>query len=137
MSISGANLLLKTLKKLSVQKNEFKKQDDSKVTYARKISKDEAKINWNLDADKIVAHIHGLSPNPGAWFEHKGDRFKVFKVIKSSLSGKPGTIMDENLNIACKSNSIQILELQKQGKNKQTVKEFLLGYKINSGTILV
>ena len=136
LSISGANLLLKTLKKLSVQKNEFKKQDDSKVTYARKISKDEAKINWNLDADKIVAHIHGLSPNPGAWFEHKGDRFKVFKVIKSSLSGKPGTIMNENLNIACKSNSIQILELQKQGKNKQTTKEFLLGYKINNGTIL-
>jgi len=137
LSIFGANLLIEILKKMSVKKIEFNKQDDSKATYAKKISKDETKINWNLEADKIIAHIHGLSPNPGAWFEHKGDRFKVFKATKSSLSGKPGTVMDENLNVACKSNSIQILELQKQGKNKQTIKEFLLGYKINNGTILV
>ena len=58
-------------------------------------------------------------------------------MTKSSLSGKPGTVMNENLNVACKSNSIQILELQKQGKKKQTVKEFLLGYKIDKGIILV
>ena len=103
----------------------------------KKISKDETRINWNLEADKVIAHIQGLSPSPGAWFEHKGDRFKVFKATKSSLSGKPGTVMDENLNVACKSNSIQILELQKQGKNKQTAKEFLLGYKINKGITLV
>ena len=137
LSIFGANLLVETLKKLSAEKIEFKKQDDSKVTYARKISKDETRINWNLEADKIIAHIHGLSPSPGAWFEYKGDRFKVFKATKSSLSGKPGTVMNENLNVACKSNSIQILELQKQGKKKQTVKEFLLGYKIDKGIILV
>ena len=137
LSISGANLLVETLKKLSSQKIEFKKQDDSKVTYAKKINKDETKINWNLEADKIIAHIHGLSPSPGAWFEHNGSRFKVFKATKSSLSGKPGTVMDRNLNVACNSNSVQILELQKQGKKKQTVKEFLLGYKINKETILV
>ena len=137
LSIFGANLLVETLKKISVGKVEFKKQDTNKVTYAKKISKDETRINWNLEADKIIAHIHGLSPNPGAWFEHKGDRFKVFKATKSSLSEKPGTVIDENLNVACKSNSIQILELQKQGKNKQTVKEFLLGYKINKGETLV
>ena len=137
LSIFGANLLVETLKKISVGKVEFKKQDTNKVTYAKKISKDETRINWNLEADNIIAHIHGLSPNPGAWFEHKGDRFKVFKATKSSLSEKPGTVIDENLNVACKSNSIQILELQKQGKNKQTVKEFLLGYKINKGEILV
>ena len=136
LSISGANLLIETLKKLSIEKIEFKKQDDSKVTYARKISKDETRINWNLEADKIIAHIHGLSPSPGAWFEYKGDRFKVFKATKSSLSGKPGTVMNENLNVACKSNSIQILELQRQGKNKQTAKEFLLGKKIGAGSIL-
>ena len=137
LSISGANLLVETLKKLTIEKIEFKKQDDSKATYAKKINKDETRINWNLEADKIIAHIHGLSPSPGAWFEHKGDRFKVLKATKSSLLGKPGTIMDENLNVACKSNSIQILELQKQGKNRQSTKEFLLGYKINNGTILV
>jgi len=137
LSVAGADLLFETLKNLRNKKIELKKQDDSKATYAKKISKNETRINWNLEADEVIAHIHGLSPNPGAWFEHKGDRFKVFKAIKSSSSGKPGTVIDGNLNVACKSNSIQILELQKQGKNKQTVKEFLLGYKINNGSILV
>jgi len=137
LSVAGADLLFETLKNLRNKKIELKKQDDSKATYAKKISKDETRINWNLEADEVIAHIHGLSPNPGAWFEHKGDRFKVFKAIKSSSSGKPGAVIDGNLNVACKSNSIQILELQKQGKNKQTVKEFLLGYKINNGSILV
>ena len=137
LSVAGADLLFETLKNLRNKKIELKKQDDSKATYAKKISKNETRINWNLEADEVIAHIHGLSPNPGAWFEHKDDRFKVFTAIKSSSSGKPGTVIDGNLNVACKSNSIQILELQKQGKNKQTVKEFLLGYKINNGSILV
>ena len=137
LSITGADLLIKTLKNLVGKKIEFKKQDDNKATYAKKIKKEETRINWNLESDKVIAHIHGLSPNPGAWFEHKGDRFKVFKAIKSLSSGKPGAIIDENLNVACKSNSIQILELQKQGKKKQTAKEFLLGYKINRGSILI
>ena len=74
-----------------------------------------------------------MSPYPGAWFEHKNERFKVLRANKSLLSGNPGTLLDENLIVACKSNSIQILELQKQGKNKQTAKEFLLGNKIISG----
>jgi methionyl-tRNA formyltransferase len=137
LSVIGADLLVETLKNLRNKKIELKKQDDNKATYAKKINKDETRINWDLEADKVIAHILGLSPNPGAWFEHKGCRFKVFKAIKSSSSGKPGTVIDGNLNVACKSNSVQILELQKQGKNKQTVKEFLLGYKINNGSILV
>jgi methionyl-tRNA formyltransferase len=55
---------------------------------------------------------------------------------KFSASGKPGTLLDENLTIACKSDSIQILEIQRQGKNKQATKDFLLGKKISKGTIL-
>ena len=84
----------------------------------------------------MVSHIHGLSPNPGAWFEHENERFKVLRANKSSSSGKPGMLLDENLIIACKSDSIQILEIQRQGKNKQTAKDFLLGKKINKGSVL-
>jgi len=137
LSVIGANLLIETLQNLKNGKVEFKKQMHSKATYAKKISKSETRINWNLDADNVVAHIHGLSPTPGAWFVHKGDRFKVFKANKSSAKGKPGSVIDENLTVACKTNSVQILELQKQGKNKQTIKEFLLGHKINNGSILI
>ena len=131
LSILGASLLIKTLQNLKNGKVEFKKQAQAEATYAKKISKNETRINWNLDAEIVMAHIHGLSPTPGAWFEYKGDRFKVLKVSKSLSNGKPGTVMDENLTIACKSNSVQILELQKEGKNKQTVREFLLGNKIS------
>ena len=84
----------------------------------------------------MLAHIHGLSPSPGAWFEYKNERFKVLRANKSSENGNPGTLLDENLTIACKSDSIQILELQRQGKNKQTAKDFLLGKKIRKGSIL-
>ena len=90
-----------------------------------------------MDAIKLLNHIHGLSPNPGAWFELKGERFKVLKAKISSKYGTPGIVLDENLTVGCKSNSIQILELQRQGKNKQTANEFLLGKKIGKGSILV
>ncbi len=137
LSILGAELLIYTLQNLINGKVKLINQIHAQATYAKKISKDETKINWNLDSDFVLAHIHGLSPWPGAWFEYKGDRFKVLKATKSLLSGKMGTVIDDNLTIACKSNSIQILELQKEGKNKQTTKEFLLGNKINKGVNLI
>ena len=89
-----------------------------------------------LDANKVIAHIHGLSPSPGAWFEYENERFKILQASQSSASGNPGTLLDENLTVACKSYSIQILEIQRQGKNKQTTKSFLLGKKISKGSIL-
>ena len=58
------------------------------------------------------------------------------RASKSLSSGNPGTILDESLTIACKSGSIEILEIQRQGKNKQAIKDFLLGKKINKGTVL-
>ena len=137
LSILGANLLIKTLQNFKNGKVKFKKQIHVDATYAKKINKNETRINWDLDSEVVLAHIHGLSPSPGAWFEYKGNRFKVLKANKFSASGKIGTVIDENLTIACKSNSIQILELQKEGKNKQTTKEFLLGNKINRGDILI
>tara|TARA_B110000014_G_scaffold44480_1_gene29440 strand:+ start:21 stop:941 length:921 start_codon:yes stop_codon:yes gene_type:complete len=137
LSEAGANLLVKSLKNLEIKNLEFKEQIHSNATYAKKIDKSETKINWNLDANKVLAHIHGLSPNPGAWFEYKKERFKVLKAKISLINGKPGFVLDENLTISCKLNSIKILELQRQGKKKQTTKEFLLGNKIQNGSILV
>jgi len=132
----GANLLVENLKRLERGNLKFIDQVHSEATYAKKIDKDETKINWSLDATKVLAHIHGLSPSPGAWFEYKNERFKVLRVKISTANGKSSCVLDENLTVACKLNSIQILELQRQGKNKQTAKEFLLGKKISSGSIL-
>ena len=136
LSLIGANLLIESLKDIGDGKSKFIHQVHSESTYAKKIDKDETKINWNLDANKVLAHIHGLSPNPGAWFEYENERFKVLRAKISTLNGKSSSVLDENLTIACRANSIQILELQRQGKNKQTTKEFLQGKKISSGSIL-
>ena len=137
LSLMGANLLIESLKTVEAGTSKFIDQKHSEATYAKKIDKAEAKINWNLEANKVLSHIHGLSPSPGAWFEFENERFKVLRAKISTLNGKSSSVLDENLTIACKSNSIQILELQRQGKNKQTTKEFLLGKKIGNGSILV
>ena len=137
LSLMGADLLIESLITIKAGASKFIDQKHSEASYAKKIDKTEAKINWNLDANKVLSHIHGLSSNPGAWFEFENQRFKVLRAKISTLSGKSSSVLDENLTIACKSNSIQILELQRQGKNKQTTKEFLLGKKIGNGSILV
>ena len=135
LSVMGANLLIESLKNIEDGNPKYVDQVQSEATYAKKIDKGETKINWNLDANKVLAHIHGLSPSPGAWFEYENERFKVLRAKISTVNGKSSSVLDENLTIGCKSDSIQILELQRQGKNKQTAKEFLLGKKIIKGSI--
>jgi len=137
LSLEGANLLIQNLKNIENGNSKFIDQDHSQATYAKKIDKNETKISWNTDASKVLAYIHGLSPSPGAWFEFDKERFKILKAKLSSENGESGHVLDENLTVACRSNSIQILELQRQGKNRQATKEFLLGKKITKGTILV
>ena len=136
LSLLGANLLVESLKVIKEGNFKFIEQENSQSTYAKKIDKNETKINWNLEASKVLSHIHGLSPSPGAWFEFENERFKILKAKKTMPSGKPSSVLDENLTIACKLNSIQILELQRQGKNKQTAKDFLLGKKIKKDSTL-
>ena len=137
LSIIGANLLIESLKNIEEGNSKLIDQARSQATHAKKIDKSETKISWNLDANKVLAHIHGLSPSPGTWFEYENERYKILRAKISAATGKPSSVLDENLIVACKSNSIQILELQRQGKNKQTTKEFLLGKKITKGTILI
>ncbi len=136
LSIIGSNLLIESLKKIKEDNFKLIEQNHSEATYAKKINKNETKINWKLDANKVLAHIHGLSPNPGAWFEYEKERFKVLKAKVTADRGKPSLVLNENLIIGCKLNSIQILEIQRQGKNKQSSKEFLQGKKISKGSML-
>ncbi len=135
LSEEGANLLVNSLETIKNGNPRFIDQDNSQATYAKKIEKSETKINWNMDANKVLAHIHALSPSPGAWFEHENERFKVLRGKISLENGKSGQVLDENLTVGCGSDSIQILEIQRQGKNIQTAKEFLLGKKISKGIV--
>ena len=137
VSVETQSGILTVYPNIEEGKMEFLAQIHSEATYAKKINKNETKINWDLDANKVVSHIHGLSSNPGAWFKYENKRFKVLRVKKSSPSGAPGIVLDENLTIGCKSESIQILEIQHEGKNKQSIKDFLRGKKIGKDSILI
>ena len=80
-----------------------------------------------------MAKINGLNPNPVAWFEYKNQRYKVWKAKIVNLNGEFGKILDDNFTVACKEGAIQILQIQKEGKSKQAIDQFLLGNKINKG----
>ena len=133
LSQLGAKSLIKAMNKIFNGDTSFQEQNHKEATYAKKISKEEAKINWNNTAKTILAKINGLNPNPGAWFKYKNDRYKVWKAKIVNSSGNPGKTVDEMLTIACKEQSIKILEIQKEGKNRQQIDQFLLGNKINKG----
>ena len=118
-------------------KVKFIDQDHSKATYAKKIDKIEGQINWHNDAPSIIGQINGLFPAPGAFFNFKGERYKIIKGVIGNGSGKPGEVLTSNLEVACTNNqSIKIIEIQRQGKKPQNIQEFMLGSIIKKGSFI-
>ena len=113
--------------------NEALPQDSSQATYAHKIDKAEAKIDWQDDAQLINQKIRALNPNPGAWFEMDGKRIKVMSSKVIEMSGNPGEILDDEFIIACGQNALQPTTLKKEGKGLVTLAEFLKGNKVTAG----
>ncbi|WP_298464816.1 methionyl-tRNA formyltransferase [uncultured Erythrobacter sp.] len=111
-------------------------QDDGLATYAPKIDKAEARIDWSQPAAELVRHVHGLAPFPGAWFELDGERVKVLRAVVFEGNDEPGTVLDDNLTIACGSGSIRPLRLQRAGKPAMDLADFLRGRSVEAGTIL-
>ena len=136
LSDLSSKLILECIDEIEEGKAKFIDQDEQKATYAKKINKEEGKINWDNSAKNILAQINSLLPNPGAWFSFMGERYKILKASISEAEGEKGKVIDNNLTIACKSKSIKVNEIQRQGKNKQSTSEFLLGSKIKKETAL-
>jgi len=109
-------------------------------TYAHKIDKAEARINWNQSAEKLSSDIRGLAPFPGAWCEIDGKRVKVHMceyVEIEDTHGKPhGTALDDNLFIACALDAIRLIEVQPAGKPKMSAEDFLRGTPVPENTRL-
>lgn len=136
MSTLAASLIINSLEIIEEKNEKFIPQDSAKATYAKKINKSESKISWRDKARQVVAKINALYPNPGSWFELNGLRVKVLKAKEVNKTGKPGEIIDDKFTIACIENSIQILELKREGKNKMNASDFLKGNRLKIGTIL-
>lgn len=130
----GAQLMVGTLIDLAALHP--LEQDDDNATYAAKIDKGEARIDWSKPAEDVVRHIHGLSPFPGAWFELDGDRVKVLRAETVEGDGSPGEVLDNRLTIACGESALRPLELQRAGKPKMDLDAFLRGNAVDKGTAL-
>jgi methionyl-tRNA formyltransferase len=111
-------------------------QPDDGVTYAAKIRKEEARIDWTRPAQGLARHIQGLAPFPGAWFETGGERIKVLAATTAQGSGAPGEALDDKLTIACGNGALRPTLLQRAGKAAIKAEELLRGYPIPQATIL-
>ena len=132
----GAKLLIETIKKI----DELipKPQSIVEVSYAKKIDKKEAKIDWSLDFQIIEQQIRGLSRYPGAWAYYNEERIKFLNVrINSSNQNnqaEPGMVIGTPLVIACEGGALEITLLQRSGKSVQTTEDFLRGFPIQIGS---
>ncbi len=110
-------------------------QTDEGVTYAHKISPDEAQIDWSLPADAVDRHIRGLSPFPGAWFEAKGERVKALMSSAVEGAGAPGDVLDTDgrIVVACGDGAVSLITLQRAGKRARDAVAFLRGFALGPG----
>ena len=129
----GATSLLAWLE----QRNPPEQQPDKGATYAPKIDKAEARIDWNKSATEIERQVRAFAPWPGAWFEASGERIKILDArAGDDASGMPGEVLDDCLNVAAGIGRVRLLRVQRAGRSAMTVDELLRGFAIPKGTIL-
>jgi len=111
-------------------------QPDDGVTYAAKISKEEARIDWSRPAAELVRQIQGLAPFPGAWFEANGERIKLLAAEITTSHGAPGEVIDDQLTIGCGNGALRPTQVQRAGKGTMSAEELLRGFFIAKGKVL-
>jgi methionyl-tRNA formyltransferase len=136
----GATLMVRALSALERGTLDCQPQAADGVTYAKKIEKSEARIDFAAPAREVHNLIRGLSPFPGAWFEvgpdGKRERIKVLRATLTVGRGDPGVVLDDQLTIACSDGAVRLIELQRAGKKPRPAAEVLRGFAIPSGTRL-
>lgn len=142
LKASGASLLLKTIKGYNSGEILPQPQDHTKASYTAKIDRQVAQINWEKSAREIINLIRAMSPVPGAWFECRGEIYKVFSAVEGEeVDRLPASILDvdpeSGLLISCGENtSIKVLQIQKSGKNRQDISQFVRGCRFELGCII-
>ncbi len=137
----GADLMVRAIGALERGSLQLTPQSADGVTYAAKIDKAEARIDWNKPAREVLRHIHGLSPFPGAWCEMEIEgslaRVKILRCELNDGAGAPGDALDDRLAIACQQGALRILELQRAGKGAMKAEDFLRGTPLKAGERVV
>ena len=136
LSEMGADKILEAIHLIEKKEAVYIPQDHDAATYAKKIKKEDEIIDWSRNAKAIVAQINALNPRPGAYFEYKGEKIKIWKARLGNQNGEPGLVMNDQLQVACGKGSIFVEEIQRPGKKIQPIKIFLLGFAIPESTQL-
>ena len=134
----GAALMVETLavETLAAGPVSATPQPETGITYAAKIDKAEARIDWSRSAVALGAHIRGLSPFPGAWCEIAGERVKLLMARPEDGTGIPGEVLDNALLVACGTGALRLNTLQRAGKGPMDADTFLRGFAVPCGTRL-
>jgi methionyl-tRNA formyltransferase len=139
LAVAGAALLVEAMAKVERGEAVAVDQAAEGASYARKIKPAEARIDWTRPAAEVDAHIRGLSPFPGAWFEAPSERGPVrVKALLSQVEdgqAEPGTIL-ESLVIACGTGAVRILRAQREGRGPQDASDFVRGFPLTVGSRL-
>ena len=133
----GASLMARALAALERASIIERRQDESGATYAKKILKEETRIDWTRSAREIDCLIRALSPAPGAWTEAKGERLKILYAEAAEGAGAPGEVLDDQLTIACGSGALHLVRLQRAGRGVMSATELLRGFALPKGSRLV
>ncbi len=132
----GADLMARTLAALEHCTLAETPQPAEGATYARKIAKEEARIDWTKPAGELDCLIRGLSPSPGAWCEFRGERLKIRNCEPVVGSGAPGEVVDDQLTVACGEGALRLLLMQRVGKVVMSASELMRGFAIPAGVRL-
>ncbi len=131
LAVLGSKLMAETLTYVKI---DCMPQPAEGVTYAHKIEKGEARIDFTRTSREARNHIHALSPFPGAWFTINGTRVKVLFSETVDQSGLAGTVLDDDLAVACGEGAVRLLKLQREGREPMDAERFLRGFPIARGT---
>ncbi len=111
-------------------------QPEEGVTYAKKLTRDEARIDWRDPADALERKLRAFTPWPGSWFDLDGQRIKLLEARVVDGGGPPGTTLDDRLTVACGEGALRLLRLQRQGKSPMEAADFLRGFPVPKGRTL-
>ena len=136
LSRLGADLMVRALGALERGAVTPQPQSDQGVTYAKKITKDEARIDWSKSAGEIDCLIRGLAPSPGAFTEVKGERLKILYAMPARDRGEPGEVITDDLTVGCGEGALKLLKVQRAGKGVMDARELLKGFALPPGTLL-
>ena len=134
LGLIGAHLIVEVLSGFDAYPHVEQPEDG--VTYASKVRKEEALIDWNQSAEEIERQVRAFNPAPGAFFEYQGERIRVLEAEIEAGKAPAGTVMDDRLTIACGKGSLRPAKVQRAGRGAMSAEDLLRGFPIPGGTIL-